>query len=94
MTAQEKVKQWRKDHGLTVEQMARQLHISEMLMTIIEDGGTTHPQAAERFQNLCGLTDLETEELVPVHLRPHGGDYDPERFLAPEDIAERRQKNG
>jgi hypothetical protein len=37
---------------------------------------------------------LETEELVPVHLRPHGGDYDPERFLAPEDIAERRQKNG
>ena len=49
MTAQEKVKQWRKDHALTVEQMARQLHISEMLMTIIEDGGTTHPQVAERF---------------------------------------------
>ena len=65
MTAQEKVKQWRKDHALTVEQMARQLHISEMLMTII---------------------------LVPVHLRPHGGDYDPDRYVAPADIAERRSK--
>lgn len=42
MTAQEKVKQWRKDHALTVEQMARQLHISEMLMTIIT--ATLHPR--------------------------------------------------
>lgn len=92
MIAQEKVKRWRVDHGLTIAQMARQLRISETLLYIVEDGGVTHPRVAERFQKLCGLTDLEAEGLIPVHLRPHGGDYDPERYLAPADIAERAQK--
>ena len=71
----------RKMMGLSAKKMAMQQYgISEVLLKMIEAGEVTHPEIAKKIQRTLNLTDLQTEELVPLHRRPHGGDYDPDRY--------------
>lgn len=93
MEVREKMRDYRKGLGLTVRQMARMCHISETLMGMVENGYVTHPKIAARIQEKYGLTDLEAEELVPVIHRPHGGGYDPERYVRDIDKKDHQEVN-
>ena len=76
----------RKELGLSTKQMALYRYgISEVLLKMIENGAVTHPEIAQKIQKVVGLSDLQTEELIPLHRRPHGGDYEPNRYVAPAD---------
>ncbi len=86
MTVREIMVHKRKTFGLSTKEMALQKYgISEVLLKMIENGAVTHPEIAKKIQNTLGLTDLQTEELLPLHRRPHGGDYDPDRYAIPPE---------
>lgn len=86
MTARETMIHKRKEMGFSTKYMALyQYGISEVLLKMIENGAVTHPDIARKIQKVIGLSDLQTEELIPLHRRPHGGDYDPNRYVAPAD---------
>lgn len=51
------------------------------MMEILEAGAVTTPKLVVRIAQEYGLTDLEAEELMPLHMRPHGGDYEPDRYV-------------
>ena len=88
MNTREIMVHMRKQFGLSAKEMALQRYgISEVLLKMIENGAVTHPEIAKKIQNVLGLTDIQTEELLPVHRRPHGGDYDPDRYaISPEEF--------
>ena len=75
----------RENVGLSIAEMATALGISEGLLRIVEEGGVTHPNIALKIQKRFKLTDLQTEDLMPLCRRPHGGDYDPNRYVAAVD---------
>ena len=52
---------------------------------MVEDGAVTHPKIVERIRKAYKLTELEAEELMPLHRRPNGGDYDPTRYQSQFD---------
>lgn len=86
MTTREIMVHKRKELGLNAKEMALYRYgISEVLLKMIEAGEVTHPEIAKKIQRTLELTDLQTEELIPVHRRPHGGDYDPDRYVYPAD---------
>lgn len=76
----------RKSLGLSAKEMALYHYgISTVLLKMIENGAVTHPEIAKKIQRVLKLTDLQTEELIPLNRRPHGGDYDPNRYVASVD---------
>jgi transcriptional regulator with XRE-family HTH domain len=89
MNVREKMKAFRESKGLSKKQMARKCGMSEVLLGIVETAGCTHPNIVSRIQKQYELTDLEAEELLPLHRRPHGGDYDPDRYV-PNDFEYQR----
>ena len=79
-TVRQKMVRRREHGGITIQQMAKKCRISEGLMRMIEEGEVTHPVIAQRIARRYRLTELEAEELMPLNRRPHGGDYDPDRY--------------
>ena len=75
----------RKQRGLTKSEMATRLGISRGLLRIVEEGGVTHPNIAARMQTEYGLDDLQTEDIIPLCRRLHGGSYNPNRYVAAVD---------
>lgn len=56
------------ERGMTVDGTAKALQISPRLLEEIEAGGFTHPKIAKRIQEMFGLTDFETQQLIsPNH---------------------------
>lgn len=59
----------RLERGMTVDGAAKALQISPRLLEEIEAGGFTHPKIALRIQEMFGLTEFETKQLVsPNHV--------------------------
>lgn len=81
MTPIEKIAKYQKDRNLDNFEMAERLRISESLYDKVKYGYQTHPNIAKRIGELVGLTELETEELMPKCRREHGGTYDPEMYV-------------
>ena len=55
------------ERSMTVDGAAKSLQISPRLLEEIEAGGFTHPKIAKRIQEMFGLTDYETQQLVSPH---------------------------
>lgn len=91
MTARERIIATRKKMKVTQKGMAKLLHISQWLLDTIESGGVTHPNIVKRIQDMCGLTNRQAEELLPLCRRPHGGSYDPDRYVSLCDLHERKR---
>ena len=84
MTAREKMVDYRNARQLDPELIARKLDISPGLLEMIESGDVTHPNIALRIQEFYGLSETETEELMPRNHRKGDADYDPDKFKLPE----------
>lgn len=81
MTPIEKITKYQEDRNLDNFEMADRFRISEALYDKIMHGYPTHPNIAKRIGLVVGLTELETEELMPKCRREHGGTYDPEMYV-------------
>lgn len=81
-----KIKEYREKRWFTREQFGKQVGISKYLVGMIEEGDVTHPKIAQRIAEVVGLTDLETEFLMPIIHRSHGEDYEPNRYVHPVDF--------
>lgn len=86
MTVREKMIEFRRNNNLTIKNVADMSRVSERLIEILEEGGTTTPKLVPQIAKVYGLDELESEELMAEHLRPHGNDYDPMRYVDPVDI--------
>ena len=76
-----KMRDYRKSLGLSKKEMAKRCGISEVLLGMVENCDVTNPGIVARIQEQYKLTDLEAEDLLPINRRPHGGDYDPDRYV-------------
>lgn len=84
MTIHERMIKHREELGLNVTDMANRIGITPKLLLILEDGGYTLPSIVrDHIRKEYGFTKRECEELLPINLRPHGGDYEPNRYLDP-----------
>lgn len=81
MTTREKMVKFRESKGLDIRDMAYRCRIGPRLMEILEEGGVTTPRLVPQIAEQYGLTELEAEDLMPEHMRPHGPDYDPDRYV-------------
>lgn len=81
MTTREKMTKYREDYSIDLNFMAKQCGISPRLLEILEEGGVTTPKLVPQIAKAYGLNELEAEELMPEHMRPHGNDYDPLRYV-------------
>lgn len=85
MTVREKMKQTRLDMHMTFKDMSRLSGASPLLLERIEEGFVTHPDIARRVGSAYGLTEQETEELMPEIHRRSSPNYDPNKYvLEPE----------
>ena len=88
MTREEEVRkimiQNRFQKGLSIKKISQKTGISQTLLAMVEGGEVTHPKIAKKMQRIYGLTDLETEMLMPKNYREHGGDYEPDRYKMPD----------
>lgn len=75
------LREYREANNFTLRQMADYCGIGETLYSIIEHGGNTHPNIANKIGRLFDLTELQTEELMPENRRPHSPKYDPEKYV-------------
>lgn len=72
----------REELGLTIWQMAKRLGLTERLIEILENDGETMPLIiAKRIMPEYGLSREEGELLLPINMRPHGSDYEPNRYF-------------
>ena len=79
----------RKLKNISQSEMAEKIGISTTLLSMIESGEYTTPGIAQRIAKAYGLdesswgylTDDPWEYLVPINRRPHGDDYDPDRYV-------------
>lgn len=84
-STREKMVEFREKYGLSIQQMANICGTSTDILGMVEKGEVTHPKIVERIRKGYKLTDLEAEELLPIHRRPHGGDYEPDRYVVEFD---------
>ena len=82
MTVREKMMDFRRNFGLSRKDMAVLSCCSEGLLAGVERGDVTHPIIAHRIGEAYGLTEIETEELMPLCKRIHGGNYEPDKYVA------------
>lgn len=81
MDVREKMRKWREEFGITLEMISKRCGVSVHLLGMVEDGEVTHPDLVKKIQDAYGLTDLESEELMPENHRPHSPNYDPDKYV-------------
>lgn len=86
-TAREKMQKWREKRGLSYADISQRCGVSAGLISCIEGGWVTHPNIVSKLQKVYKLTDLQSEELLPEHRRPHGNDYEPDRYVEKVDTS-------
>ena len=69
------------ERGVTRDEMAKEVDISRPLLGMVVHGEVTHPEIAKRIAKVYDLSELEYEQLIPKHRRPHDPAYDPEMFM-------------
>lgn len=84
---------YRKTKRISLEKMSYECGISQTLLSMIEEGEVTHQNIVARVQKAYKLTDLEAEQLLPIHRRPNGGKYDPELYLRENRLIEGKGRN-
>ena len=82
MSTSSKIVDFRTSYGLLPKELAKTCDISTALLHELEAGGVTHPSIAARIQHVCGLTDEETEELLPKCRRKNSGEYEPDKHAS------------
>lgn len=75
------IRKFREENGFTHRQAADYCGISEVLYKILENGGTTHPNIAAKIGSILGLSELQIEDLMPEHRRPHSPKYEPDKYV-------------
>lgn len=91
-TARDAMKEYRESARLTKKQAAEVCGVSEDVYKIVENGGVTHPNLAAKIGEAMGLSELQTEELMPENHRPHSDKYEPDKYV--ERIGEFHPKRG
>ena len=86
MNAIDKIINWQNMEQLDDFQAANRIGISESLFFKVIHGYPTHPNIANKIADICGLNELEAEELMPKNRRPHGGCYEPDKYVRDVDI--------
>lgn len=78
----------REENGISLGTMSFKTGVSAGLISLIEGGYVTHPAIARKLQKGYGLTDEETELLMPEIHRKSSPNYDPYKFV---DLSDKRQ---
>lgn len=86
MNAIDKIRTWQDREQLDNFQAAKRIGISESLFFRVIHGYTTHPNIAKKIADICGLSELEAEELMPENRRLHGVHYEPDKYVRDVDI--------
>lgn len=86
MKAVERMKKWREENGITLKQMSTRSGISESLLSLIEEGGVTHPDIAKIFVSAYGFPEECVEEIIPKNYRKSDEEYDPNRYRRTENV--------
>lgn len=86
MNAIDKIRTWLDREQLDDFQAAKRIGISEGLLFRVLHGYPTHPNIAKKIADICGLDELEAEELMPENRRPHGGCYEPDKYVRDADV--------
>ena len=76
-----------RDKIIVSNENAKNVGVSYGLLWMIREGDVTHPNIARRIGSYFGLTEDETEELMPEIHRPSSPEYEPDRFVSPVDRA-------
>lgn len=76
----EKMKEYRKQNDISLKTMSKLTGVSSGLLALVEDTYVTHPDIARKIQKGYGLTDLETEMLMPEIHRKSSDKYEPNKF--------------
>ena len=76
--------QFRKEHGIDIQSMAKQCGVSKTLLYMLEssDVDVTHPKIAERVRRAYKLTQEQYEGLMPEHYRKSSPNYNPTLYKA------------
>lgn len=77
----ERMKKYRQVNGISVKDMAKCIGISKELVSMVEAGEVTHPKIAKKIQKAYGLTDEETEFLIPRIHRKDDEMYEPDKYM-------------
>ena len=88
MMVREKMVKLREDKNISLETMSHRTGVSAGLISLIEGGYVTHPMIAKKLQKGYGLSDEETEMLMPEIHRKSSPKYDPEKYV---DLADKKQ---
>lgn len=80
MDVREKMLKLRVDNDITLQGMSNRTGVSAGLISMIEGGFVTHPDIARKLQDGYGLTDEETEMLMPEIHRKGSPNYDPDKY--------------
>ncbi len=86
MTASEKMKTFRKQHGYTIKWMSTLCGVSTTLLKMVENGLVTHPSIARRIAETYKLDENDAYELMPEIHRPGNPNYNPDKYKQPEGI--------
>ena len=78
--------EFRKMRDVSLNVMAKACECSSGLLRMLEEdrNSVTHPRIARRIAKAYKMTAEQAENLLPINYRPHGGDYDPDRYKTDE----------
>lgn len=78
---------FRRQHNISREDMAKKLQISDKLLGMIEDNDqeVTHPGIAKAIARAYKLTKAQRITMLPLNHRP-GPDYGPDRYKLPPEL--------
>ena len=80
MTVPEKMKDYRRKHGYSIETMSRKSGVSTTLLKMVENGLVTHPNIAKTIAMIYELDEGDAYELMPAIHRPDNPEFDPDRY--------------
>lgn len=77
---------WRKKSGLTLKMISMRSGVSETLLAMVENGGTTHPDIARQIVKAYEFPEECAYELMPKIHRPGDENYDPDAYKRMERV--------